>query len=101
MKKLVGILLALCLFASLSCSVFAEQVSAEEQLQYYLGLGEYEDITAEDMPLWNRAIMSMYAPGSTFKPITALAALEENGVHLDFFPADSDIISSCIAQVDI
>lgn len=49
---------------------------AEEQLEYYLGLGEYEDITAEDMPLWNRAIMSQYAPGSTFKMCTALAALE-------------------------
>lgn len=52
---------------------------AEEQLQYYLGIGEYEDITAEDMPLWNRAIMSQYAPGSTFKMCTALAGLE-NGV---------------------
>lgn len=49
---------------------------AEEQVKYYLGLDEYEDITAEDMPLWNRAIMSQYAPGSTFKMCTALAALE-------------------------
>lgn len=49
---------------------------AEEQLEYYLGINEYEDITAEDMPLWNRAIMSQYAPGSTFKMCTALAALE-------------------------
>jgi penicillin-binding protein 2 len=49
---------------------------AQEQLEYYLGIGEYEDITAEDMPLWNRAIMSQYAPGSTFKMCTALAALE-------------------------
>lgn len=29
-------------------------------------------------PLWNRAIQSIYAPGSTSKPSTALAALEEN-----------------------
>lgn len=29
-------------------------------------------------PLYNRAIMGRYAPGSTFKPITALAALTEN-----------------------
>ena len=29
-------------------------------------------------PLWNRAVQSIYAPGSTSKPSTALAALEEN-----------------------
>ncbi len=51
---------------------------AMEQVKYYLGIDEYEKITAQDLPLWNRAIMSMYAPGSTFKPVTALAALEEN-----------------------
>ncbi len=58
-------------------------VQAEEQLEYYLGLNEYEDITAEDMPLWNRAIMSQYAPGSTFKMCTALAGLEANVITPD------------------
>ncbi len=53
---------------------------AEEQLEYYLGIGEYEDITSEDMPLWNRAIMSQYAPGSTFKMCTALAGLESGTI---------------------
>ncbi len=32
-------------------------------------------------PLWNRAIQSIYAPGSTSKPSTALAALEENVIN--------------------
>ncbi len=49
---------------------------AKEQVKYYLGVDEYQEITANDLPLWNRAIRSMYAPGSTFKPCTALAALE-------------------------
>ena len=28
-------------------------------------------------PLWNRATMGLYAPGSTLKPLTAIAALQE------------------------
>ncbi|MCR4688596.1 MAG: hypothetical protein K5745_03485 [Saccharofermentans sp.] len=53
---------------------------AAEQVKYYLGIDEYEELTAADLPLWNRAIMSMYAPGSTFKPITALAGLEQGRI---------------------
>ncbi|MCQ2503623.1 MAG: hypothetical protein MJ103_00100 [Saccharofermentans sp.] len=68
---------------------------AQEQLEYYLGIGEYEDITAEDMPLWNRAIMSQYAPGSTFKMCTALAALETGVIS----PASS--WWSCDSPIDI
>ena len=49
---------------------------AKVQVKYYLGIDEYQDITSVDMPLWNRAIMSMYPPGSTFKMVTALAALD-------------------------
>lgn len=52
---------------------------AKEQVEYYLGIGEYADTTKEDKPLWNRAIMDQYAPGSTFKLVTALAGLE-NGI---------------------
>ena len=68
---------------------------AQEQLEYYLGIGEYEDITAEDMPLWNRAIMSQYAPGSTFKMCTALAALEAGKIT----PYDS--WRRCESPIDI
>ncbi len=32
----------------------------------------------KDKPMLNRAIMEIYAPGSTFKPIVLLSALEEN-----------------------
>ncbi len=36
-------------------------------------------ITDPDKPLYNRAIQATYSPGSTFKPLTALAGLE-NGM---------------------
>ena len=68
---------------------------AQEQVKYYLGIDEYQDITAGDIPLWNRAIMSMYAPGSTFKPCTALAALE-NG---DITPEENTI--KCKSPYDV
>lgn len=68
---------------------------AAEQVKYYLGIDEYEDITAADLPLWNRAFMSMYAPGSTFKPITALAGLE----HGTITPNSNTRI--CTSPIDI
>ena len=41
-------------------------------------LDKYEEIsTADNDPLYNRALFGQYAPGSTFKPCTAIAALTE------------------------
>ena len=38
---------------------------------------DYDELAADTAsPLWNRAFMSTYAPGSTFKPAMALAGLE-------------------------
>lgn len=37
----------------------------------------------ENKPLWNRAISGTYSPGSTFKPLTAIAALETGAVTLN------------------
>ena len=38
----------------------------------------------ETAPLWNRAVMSTYEPGSTFKPCIAIAALEEGIIDDEF-----------------
>lgn len=44
----------------------------------------YEKLSkASGSPLWNRAFLSTYAPGSTLKPCTAIAALEEGVVTKD------------------
>lgn len=34
----------------------------------------------EQKPMWNRAIMEIYAPGSTFKPATSVAALQSGTI---------------------
>ena len=35
-------------------------------------------------PLFNRAVMAQYPPGSTFKPLTAAIAMQEGGIEPDF-----------------
>ncbi len=41
----------------------------------------YQDMIEDDAkPLWNRAISGTYTPGSTFKPLTAIAGLESGAV---------------------
>ena len=68
---------------------------AKEQVKYYLGLGDYKTITKDDKPLSNRAIQETYAPGSTFKMVTSLAALETGVISPD------DNIYVCKSPIDI
>lgn len=43
----------------------------------------YSFLTADERkPLWNRALSGTYSPGSTFKPLTAVAALETGAVSI-------------------
>ena len=47
----------------------------------------WEDLNADpDNPLRNRAISELYAPGSTFKIVTAAASLERGGSPTDTYP---------------
>lgn len=48
---------------------------------------------AENGPMFNRALMGAYAPGSTFKPVTALAALNEGKVTVDYTIYDEGIFT--------
>ena len=44
----------------------------------------YEELSSDRRnPLWSRFAMGTYAPGSTFKPVTACAALEEGAISSD------------------
>lgn len=46
---------------------------------------EWKDITEDpDKPLFNRATQGLYPPGSTFKVISTVAALENSGIDLRY-----------------
>lgn len=40
-------------------------------------------IENEAKPMWNRAVSGLYSPGSTFKPLTAIAAIESGNLGLN------------------
>ncbi len=40
-------------------------------------------IQNEAKPMWNRAVSGLYSPGSTFKPLTAIAALETGNLTVN------------------
>lgn len=67
---------------------------AQVQVKYYLGVDEYQEQSAIDQPIWNRAIMQLYAPGSTFKMVTALAALDSGVIS----PENSEAM--CVSPTD-
>lgn len=47
-------------------------------------LEDYDEISSTEYdPLFNRALLGAYAPGSTFKPCTAIAGLSENIVNTE------------------
>ena len=64
-----GEILALGSYPSFDANEFAKPISQ----------ARYNALSSEDLgaPLFNRAIAATYPTGSTFKPVTAMAALEE------------------------
>lgn len=47
----------------------------------------------KDLPLFNRALGGLFHPGSVFKPVVAIASLEENVVKPDFTYVDTGVIT--------
>ena len=55
-------------------------------------LADYSDLLADpDKPLFNRAVSGVYAPGSTYKMVSAVAGLEEGVVDVDTVIVDKGI----------
>ena len=69
-----GEILALANYPSYDPSVFVKGISLENWRQ--LMEDEYK-------PMFNRAIKGLYSPGSTFKMVTAIAALQEGHVTVN------------------
>jgi len=66
-----GEVLAMASYPDYEPQLFANGISTEKYNEY---------INSTEKPLFNRAISGAYAPGSTFKMITAIAGLENNNV---------------------
>lgn len=47
--------------------------------------------TDESRPMWNRLVMGQYSPGSTFKPLTAIAALETGNLTINEIIEDKGV----------
>jgi penicillin-binding protein 2 len=81
MNPETGEILAIGSYPSFDANEFAKPISQER----------YDALSSEDngAPLFNRAIAATYPTGSTFKPITAMAAMEE-GVITPTTPIHDD-----------
>lgn len=77
-----GEVLALGSYPTYDPSIFAKPVVKQST---------YDDLTSEGEgnPLYNRAIKGGYPTGSTFKPVTALAALDNGNLTTDRVIGDS------------
>ena len=63
--------LALASYPTYNPDAFTDGISNDEYAKYFQN---------EDRPMYNRAIQGAYSPGSTFKPLTAIAAIESGAI---------------------
>jgi penicillin-binding protein 2 len=69
-----GEILAMANYPSYDPSVFVKGISLENWRQL---------MDDEQKPMFNRAIKGLYSPGSTFKMVTALAALQDGAITVN------------------
>lgn len=74
-----GEVLALASYPSYNPQEFVDGISNSEYEKYFKN---------EDKPLFNRAIQGTYSPGSTFKMVTGIAALETGGIRVNEYVND-------------
>lgn len=69
-----GEVLAMASYPIYNPAEFTDGISNEEYDKYFNG---------KDNPMFNRAIQGIYPPGSTFKMVTGIAAIESGGIGVD------------------
>lgn len=64
---------------------------------YFVRSGQSDEIRKildnKDLPLFNRALGGLFHPGSVFKPVVAIASLEEKVIEPDFTFVDTGVIT--------
>jgi len=83
-KPSTGEILALYSSPSYNPNLFTSGMTAEQ----YTAL-----VNNPDLPMFNRSIGGVYPPGSTFKIVTALAALEEKSIDKNTTVEDTGVIT--------
>lgn len=77
-----GEVLSLASYPAYNPQEFSDGISNSEYKQYF------ED---SDKPMFNRAVQGVYPPGSTFKMVTGIAAIESGGIGVDEMVKDTGI----------
>lgn len=77
-----GEVLAMASFPTYDPSVFIDGINNDEYKQYFQG---------KDQPMYNRAIQGTYPPGSTFKMVTGIAAIESGGIGVNEMVNDTGV----------
>ena len=83
-KPATGEILALYSSPSYNPNLFTSGMTAQQYTEL---------VNNPDQPMFNRSIGGVYPPGSTFKIVTSLAALEEKAIDKDTTVEDTGVIT--------